>query len=298
MGDGIALPAVVSFGTAGLGGIIGWCVVHPFNTLSVRNNLLLASSNPNPLTPTQLAQQIIRTEGIGSLYKGIGAGIVRQIFYSTSVFGLFEVFRDLYSDYIGPAGVGSRMAVGLASGVCAAVLSCPAEVSLVRMSNDRALPISERRGYTNVFNAANRITMEEGILTFWRGSGPFAARAMLVGATQVATYDQFKETYSKIFGVHPGTAKIQFLSAMSSGLIYSWITMPFETIKNRMAFQKQLPNSKLQYQSMIQSASLIWKREGTKAFWKGYLPYYVRCGTHTVVMFNSVEQLRNLYRNW
>lgn len=32
------------------------------------------------------------------------------------------------------------------------------------------LPVAERRGYTNVFNALSRITREEGVLTLWRVS--------------------------------------------------------------------------------------------------------------------------------
>ena len=32
------------------------------------------------------------------------------------------------------------------------------------------LPVNERRGYKNVFNALYRITTEEGVLTLWRVS--------------------------------------------------------------------------------------------------------------------------------
>eukprot|EP00121_Abeoforma_whisleri_P009415 Awhi_evm1s8656 len=41
----------------------------------------------------------------------------------------------------------SRLATGCSSGGVAALISCPAEVSLVRMSNDSALPASARRNY-------------------------------------------------------------------------------------------------------------------------------------------------------
>jgi hypothetical protein len=43
------------------------------------------------------------------------------------------------------------------------MISCPAEVTLVRMSNDNSLPKEQRRNYTSIFNAAFRIVREEGM---------------------------------------------------------------------------------------------------------------------------------------
>ena len=43
--------------------------------------------------------RMIKEDGFLSLYSGLGAGLTRQIFYSTSRFGLFEVFRDELAKY-------------------------------------------------------------------------------------------------------------------------------------------------------------------------------------------------------
>jgi hypothetical protein len=50
----------------------------------------------------------------------------------------------------------------------------------------------QRRNYKGVVDAGLRIGREEGFGAFWHGSQPFVMRAMLVGACQVATYDQFR----------------------------------------------------------------------------------------------------------
>lgn len=113
------LPKVITFASAGAGGLIGWTIVHPLNTLSVRRNLSMArvidvniKMKNNSLK--DFISNIIRQEGFGAFYKGITAGWTRQIFYSTSVFGFFEVFRDIIAkdrelDYLSRlmAGVGS-----------------------------------------------------------------------------------------------------------------------------------------------------------------------------------------------
>jgi len=178
-------------------------------------------------------------------------------------------------------------------GACSAVISCPAEVTLVRMSNDNALPVAERRGYKNVLNAAFRMATEEGILTFWRGCTPFVQRVILVGICQIATYDH-KEMY-KGLKVPDGFANV-FCSSMSSGLLLSLITMPLETVKNRMAFQKKKDQfGKLRYTSTFQTLREIISEESIRALWKGFIPYYSRCGGHTVVMFVAVEKMRVVY---
>jgi solute carrier family 25 (mitochondrial oxoglutarate transporter), member 11 len=86
---------------------------------------------------------------------------------------------------------------------------------------------------------------------------------------------------------------------MTSGLIYSIITMPFETAKNRMAFQKPDPTTGLKmYRSTLQTVSAVAKTDGILALWNGFPPYYLRCGGHTVCMFISVEFFRKQYSSF
>eukprot|EP01034_Spumella_vulgaris_P028784 gene28784-35705_t len=176
------------------------------------------------------------------------------------------------------------MVCGVASGACAALLSCPAEVSLVRMCNDVTQPVDRRRNYTGVTNALTRILKEEGVQGFFRGCGPFVSRAMIVGVVQVSTNDQFKAMY-RAYGLTNEKMNV-FASSMTCGLVYATVTMPLETAKNRMAFQKR---DHLQKDFVVKYRSI-------PRLWKGFSPYYLRCGVHTVVMFNTIEFLRSAYR--
>jgi solute carrier family 25 oxoglutarate transporter 11 len=116
---------------------------------------------------------------------------------------------------------------------------------------------------------------------------------MLVGAVQVGTYDQFRDTYRKL-GV-TGTNMNVFAASMTSGIIYSIVTMPLETTKNRMAFQKPDPvTGERMYRTTVQSLRTIVKNEGLLRLWAGFPPYYLRCGGHTVAMFMAVDWLRQL----
>jgi solute carrier family 25 oxoglutarate transporter 11 len=289
------LPTSVKFATAGLGGIGGWIIVHPFNTFAVRMNL--ASSQPGyvPMSFARFSMKTVAEKGIWSAYDGLAAGCTRQIFYATSRFGLFEVFRDKIHEARGTLGAAERVLAGLSSGACAAFIACPAEVSLVRMSNDSSLPKEQRRNYKGVVDAFARIAKEDGVAAFWRGCAPFVQRAMLVGIVQVGTLDQNKHLLEQHAGMKRGTYPNIFAASFASGLMYSIVTLPFETAKNRMAFQKPDANGVLPYRSTVQTITAVAKESGAMALWNGFTPYYCRCGGHTVSMFVIVEMLRGFY---
>jgi solute carrier family 25 (mitochondrial oxoglutarate transporter), member 11 len=280
----------VVFATSGLGGMIGWAMIHPANTLAVRMNLT------PPGQTFSLTKMLAESGGVRGLYDGLSAGVLRQVFYATSRFGLFETFKDKLHEIRGKTDFASRVGLGAITGGMAAYISCPMEVCVVRMSNDSTLPLSERRNYKGVFDTASRIVREEGVTAFWRGSNPFVARAMMVGVFQVATLDQFKELFANTLGQRQDSIPNVFCSAMASGLVYSVATMPLEACKNRMANQKIDPITKeLPYRGILQTMQKISATEGFFALYNGFLPYYIRCGGHTVAMFIAVQVLRDAY---
>ena len=84
------------------------------------------------------------------------------------------------------------------AGGIAAYIGTPAEVALIRMTADGRLPIAERRGYKNVFNAIYRISTEESVLTLWKGATPTVARAMVVNVRCLKKFIIFILKKSKI----------------------------------------------------------------------------------------------------
>jgi len=287
------IPGYVAFATSGVGGIFGWLFVHPVNTLGIRMNLASLQNPGKQLGFVSFASKQLSEGGLMNLYSGLGAGIWRQIFYASSRYGLFQVFRDTLAQYREVDFMG-RLSCATAAGGLAALVSCPCEVSLVRLSNDSTLPEAERRNYKGVVDTFTRIAREEGVPAFWRGSMPFVTRACLVGATQVTTYDQFKAIYSS-FGIK-GSSNV-VASSFTAGLVYSVITMPFESAKNRMASQKPDPETgKMLYRGTIQTIQTVAGAEGAFALYNGFFPYFLRCGGHTVLMFFAVEQMQQRYK--
>ena len=65
-----------------------------------------------------------------------------------------------------------------------------------------------------------------------------------------------------------------------------------------MASQKPDATGKLPYTGTVQTIRLVATKEGVLSLWSGFMPYYVRCGGHTVTMFVFVEWLRKAYNSF
>jgi solute carrier family 25 oxoglutarate transporter 11 len=282
--------------------------VHPFDLIKVRmqlNNEAVKAAVPGVVKYKSMLQagaHIVKSEnGVRALYKGLSAGLARQITYSTTRLGMYDVLR---TRFIAPGEDSfiKKAACGLAAGAIAAMVCNPVEVCLVRMQADGLKPVAERRGYTNIMNALWRVGSEEGVLTYWRGVGPTVARAMVVCATQLSTYDHAKYMYRDKFHFLKDGVLLHFASSLTAGLIYSYCTLPLDMAKTRMQNEKVTAGARPLYRNIPQTIGMVAKEEGVFALWKGFATYFARCGGHSVTMFLFLEQYRKLtkwaYQNY
>lgn len=66
------------------------CVTHPLDLLKVT----LQTQQEGKLSIFQLTGKIIRQQGVFALYNGISASLLRQMTYSTTRFGIYEVGKQ------------------------------------------------------------------------------------------------------------------------------------------------------------------------------------------------------------
>lgn len=64
-----------------------------------------------------VASGIIKQDGVGALYKGLSAGLLRQATYTTARLGIYQVFSDSLVKY-NDGQVGRRLAVILLAKSC------------------------------------------------------------------------------------------------------------------------------------------------------------------------------------
>uniref|UniRef100_A0A183U690 Mitochondrial 2-oxoglutarate/malate carrier protein n=1 Tax=Toxocara canis TaxID=6265 RepID=A0A183U690_TOXCA len=155
------------------------------------------------------------------------------------------------------------------------------------------LPVAQQRKYKNVIDALIRIIREEGPLTLWRGCGPTVLRAVVVNASQLATYSQSKEIVLNSGYVEDGIM-CHLLASMISGIATTVLSMPVDIAKTRIQNMRVI-NGKPEYRNGFDVWMKIMRNEGFFALWKGFTPYYFRLGPQTVLIFVFLEQLNAYY---
>lgn len=114
------------------------CVTHPLDLLKVT----LQTQQEGKLSILQLTGKIIRQQGFTALYNGLSASLLRQLTYSTTRFGIYEVGKQALP---GDASFASKILLAGASGAIGGLIGTPADMVNVRMQNDVKLPLETRR---------------------------------------------------------------------------------------------------------------------------------------------------------
>lgn len=290
------LHATQPFVTGGLAGCLATSCIQPIDMVKVRIQLM-GNVPKAAKSPFVVARQVVNNEGFFALYKGLDAGLLRQITYTTARMGLFRVI----SEYMKPEGeptlsLWRKGLAGLLAGGLGSLVGTPADLSLIRLQADSTLPIEARRNYTGVIDALSRIAREEGIVAWWRGATPTVARAMALNMGMLASFDQSKEMLDARFG--PGWGPTLTASAIS-GFFAVTFSLPFDFVKTKIQRMKADPiTGKLPYRNMADCALKTLKSEGPLAFYAGYLTYYVRIAPHAMITLISLDYVNKWIQNY
>ncbi|VDL81382.1 unnamed protein product [Nippostrongylus brasiliensis] len=85
-----------------------------------------------------------------------------------------------------------------------------------------------------------------------------------------------------------------FLASMVSGLATTIASMPVDIAKTRIQSMKVI-DGKPEYKNALDVWMKVIRNEGVFALWKGFTPYYMRLGPHTVITFIFLEQMNAAY---
>merc|ERR1719436_827327 len=160
--QGASSKAWKGFVQGSIGAAIGGCVAHPLDLLKVRMQL---QSEVPKLNMVQMFTKIATTEGVPGLFKGVDASAARQLVYSGTRFGMYDVLKNAAGGDTAPLGMVTKVVCAAASGAIGAFAGNPGDLAMVRMQADGKLPLDQRRNYRNIFHAVGEISRTEGVLS-------------------------------------------------------------------------------------------------------------------------------------
>nr|XP_033774249.1 mitochondrial glutamate carrier 1-like [Geotrypetes seraphini]XP_033774250.1 mitochondrial glutamate carrier 1-like [Geotrypetes seraphini]XP_033774251.1 mitochondrial glutamate carrier 1-like [Geotrypetes seraphini] len=146
------------------------------------------TSLPKPVSATQIARELVCTEGIRGLYKGLGATLLRDVPFSIIYFPLFANLNKLgQSCPEERAPFYHSFLAGCAAGSTAAVCVNPCDVIKTRLQSLNKGANEET--YHGIKDCARKIWLKEGPSAFLKGAGCRAlVIAPLFGIVQVVYF--------------------------------------------------------------------------------------------------------------
>uniref|UniRef100_A0A7S2J2T0 Mitochondrial 2-oxoglutarate/malate carrier protein n=1 Tax=Zooxanthella nutricula TaxID=1333877 RepID=A0A7S2J2T0_9DINO len=265
-----AWAASKPFVNGGMAASIGISVMNPVDVVKTR---LQIAGGGNPLS---MARSMIAQQGLSSLYVGLTAQYLRAWTYQTARLGAYRSLTNALQAEPGKnPPLWQKAGAGLAAGAFGAIIGTPAELAIIRMQADTALPAAERRGYRNVGDALVRVVRSEGLSALLTGTGPTILRAMALNCGALASYDQSKEVIDDFVGQKGSKVGIAGASAIS-GLVGAVFSLPFDYVK--MQIQRMQPDAsgKLPFDGTLDCVQKTLKEHGPKRFYAGFPTYAMR----------------------
>jgi len=278
------LTAAKGVGAAGLGAAITDTLFNPLEVVKTR--LQVDTERRLYTTMLQAAARIVEEEGaLGIWLPGLPATWLRAGAYTGLRVGLYPTVKPLLAAAGGGDGLGTKVASGACTGALAAAVASPVDLVRIRLQGESGrldarsgLYVSGlRRGHV----PRHRSTLAafgdvargpRGVRALWGGAAANVARASLMSAGQLASYDASKQAVLGAgLGVADGPA-LHFGCSSLSGLVAQAACMPADTVRTRL----YSPGGRERYgggsAAVLRCAVTIVREEGARGLYRGFVP--------------------------
>ena len=256
-------------------------VTTPIDALKTRLQLLRTKGRFPPALATLRA--VVAAEGVGALYAGAPPAVARAATYGALRVGLYEPLKNALGGGASPPFALKALAA-CGAGATAALACTPLDVLKVRAQAGggggggggapRALPA-----------ALLHLYRAEGARGLYRGLGATAARAAVVAAAEIASYDEFKAR-GVAAGARGDAASTHVAASVAAGGVASLAAAPVDLVKTRVQQGGGGSGGALAVLRATVAA------EGAAALWRGVGADFARRAPHCVISFSVLEQLR------
>ncbi|XP_076135028.1 mitochondrial adenyl nucleotide antiporter SLC25A24 [Alosa pseudoharengus] len=175
----------------------------------------------------------------------------------------------------------------LAAGAVAGAVSRTGTAPLDRMKVFMQVH-SSKTNKISLAGGFKQMIKEGGVTSLWRGNGVNVLKIAPETAIKFMAYEQYK----KLLGQESGKVKPheRFMAGSLAGATAQTAIYPMEVMKTRLTLGKTG-----QYKGMLDCAKKILKKEGVKAFYKGYVPNIIGIIPYAGIDLAVYESLKNAW---
>ncbi|KAG9452141.1 hypothetical protein H6P81_005045 [Aristolochia fimbriata] len=286
--------------TAGtVGGAAQLICGHPFDTIKVK-----LQSQPAP-QPGQLlkysgaidaVKQTIAAEGLGGLYKGMGAPLATVAAFNAVLFTVRGQMEALLRSEPGaPLSVNQQIVCGAGAGFAVSFLACPTELIKCRLQAQSALADSAGSAggvkYGGPMDVAKHVLRSEGgARGLFKGLVPTLAREVPGNAAMFGVYEALKQYLAGGRDTSELGRGSLIVAGGLAGASFWGAVYPTDVVKSVI----QVDNHKNpKFSGSFDAFRKILASEGVKGLYKGFGPAMARSVPANAACFLAYEVTRS-----
>ncbi|XP_054273997.1 calcium-binding mitochondrial carrier protein SCaMC-2-A-like isoform X4 [Macrosteles quadrilineatus] len=143
---------------------------------------------------------------------------------------------------------------------------------------------------TCIRTCIKNMIMEGGPWSMWRGNGINVLKIAPESALKFMAYEQVKKFIRNNSNNKELTIHQRFMAGSVAGGFSQTVIYPLEVLKTRLALRKTG-----EYKSIMDAAKKIFKHEGLKSFYRGYIPNMFGIIPYAGIDLACYETLKNNY---
>ncbi|KAH6645085.1 mitochondrial carrier protein [Truncatella angustata] len=130
-------------------------------------------------------KSLLRERGIGGLWSGLGPVLCKQATNSAVRFTTFATLQEKVVAHWPKleGNIGSTLVLGGISGIFTVYASMPFDTTKTKMQGTST-------PYGGMFNCMKQMLINDGVISFWRGTSPRLVRLILSSGITFTVYDQ------------------------------------------------------------------------------------------------------------
>jgi len=260
-------------------GLVEVLIMYPLDVVKTRLQLDKSTNKKSIVT---IIQTIIREEGVGRLYRGILSPILAEAPKRAIKFSTNETYKGWFTNkQTGHLPYSGAFTAGALAGTTEAFANCPFEVVKVRLQAPENLAL-----YKGTLDATLKIAQQEGVMALYKGFEAQVWRNAVWNGTYFLCIPVVKAVLWK-----PKTKSSEmfknFLAGFIGGTLGTTLNTPFDVVKSRTQ------NIKGQTPWALVAMGKVYREEGFRALYKGYVPRIIRLGPGGGIMFLAFEFICN-----
>ncbi|KAJ7867778.1 mitochondrial carrier domain-containing protein, partial [Mycena leptocephala] len=162
------------------------------------------------------------------------------------------------------------------------------EIVMVWLQGDFAKPPEKQFNYKNCFDALFRMVCEEDLSSLVRGVRPNVFCAILMNASLLGVYDFFKAELLKTRYFEDNIMCHLRRASLRCGTVVTTLCSPTDVLKSHI-MNASGPGSN----STLSVIRTSFQTEGAMFMFKGWVPAWTRLQPMTILIFLTLEQLKN-----